>query len=255
MQELYNKILELVKKNNACAMATVVSSIGSAPRHIGAKMVVSGDGALMGTIGGGGLEKLVIADCLVALKRKKSFLKDYPLDKKSGLQVCGGKVSIFIDVIRAQKTLLIAGAGHIGLALSFIAKLLNFRVIILDNRREFAHKARFPHVDKIICSPYAEAFKKLVLKKDTFVVIVTHGHVHDAECLEAALRTKAGYIGMIGSRAKIKHVFGGLRKKGFKKAQLAKVYTPVGLDISAETPEEIAVAIAAQLVQVSKQAP
>ena len=245
--------MELVKKNNACAMATVVSSAGSAPRHIGAKMVVSGDGALMGTIGGGGLEKLVIADCLDALKRKKSFLKDYPLDKKSGLQVCGGRVSIFIDVIQAQKTLLIAGAGHIGLALSFIAKLLNFRVIILDNRREFAHKSRFPHVDKIIGSPYAEAFKKLVLKKDTFVVIVTHGHVHDAECLEAALKTKAGYIGMIGSRAKIKHVFEGLQRKGFKKAQLAKVHTPIGLDISAETPEEIAVAIAAQLVQVSKK--
>jgi xanthine dehydrogenase accessory factor len=253
MQELYNKILELVKKNNACAMATVVSSSGSSPRKIGAKMVVSCDGSILGSIGGGGLEKLVIADALAALKRKKTFLKEYPLDRKSGLQVCGGRVSIFIEVVERQKTLVIAGAGHIGLALSFIAKLLDFRIIILDNRREFANESRFPHADKIICGPYKKGFKKLTLDKDSFIVVVTHGHAHDAACLASTLKTKAGYVGMIGSRAKIRHVFEGLLKKRFKKAQLDKVYTPIGLDINAETPEEIAVAIAAQLVKVYRK--
>ncbi|MBI5873931.1 MAG: XdhC family protein [Candidatus Omnitrophica bacterium] len=253
MEILFNKILETVRSNSSCVLATVVSSHGSSPRKIGAKMVVFGDGSIQGTIGGGGLEKLVIKDALEALKRKKSYLKDYPLDKKSGLQVCGGKVSIFIEALEPAKKLVIAGAGHIGLALSFIAKLLGFFVIVVDNRRVFADKNRFPHADRIICAPYKRALAQVEIGKDTFVVIVTHGHVHDTECLEAALETSAAYIGMIGSRAKIKHVFGHLLKKGVKRGELKRVYSPVGLKIGAQTPQEIAVSIAAEMIQVGKQ--
>ena len=216
-------------------------------------MVIFGDGSIEGTIGGGGLEKLVITDAAAALKRRASFLKVYPLDRKSGLQICGGKVSIFIETLEPDKKLIIAGGGHIGLALSFIAKLLNFDVVIIDNRRRFAHKQRFPHADRIICDSYEEAFKKIKTDKNTLIVIITHGHVYDTECLEAALKCDVGYIGMIGSDAKIKHVFALLLKKGFKKSQLNKVFTPIGLDIGAETPQEIAVAIAAQLVAVSRK--
>ncbi|HAJ57017.1 MAG TPA: hypothetical protein DCL35_04530 [Candidatus Omnitrophica bacterium] len=249
MQALFNKVLEIVSSNRACVMATIVSSHGSSPRKIGAKMLVFGDGSIQGTIGGGGLEKLVIQDALEALRKKKSCLKDYPLDKRSGLQVCGGKVSIFIEPLEPAKKLVIAGAGHIGLALSFIAKLLGFFVVVADNRRPFADKKRFPHADRVICGPYRRALAGAQLDKNTSIVIVTHGHLHDTECLEAALKAKAAYIGMIGSRAKIKNVFGELAKKGFKEAQLGRVHSPIGLDIGAETPEEIAVAIAAELVQ------
>lgn len=252
MVKLFNKILETLQKNNACVLATVVSSHGSSPRKIGAKMVVYKDGSIEGTIGGGGLEKLVIVDALGVLKKKKSFLKTYSLDKKSGLQVCGGKVSIFIEVLEPDKRIVIAGAGHIGMALSFITKLLGFEVVILDNRSAFANASRFPHADKIICAPYKEAFKKIAIDKNTFIVIVTHGHAFDMDSLEAALKTGAGYIGMIGSDAKIKLVFSALMKKGFKKDRLALVHTPVGLDIGAQTPEEIAVAIAAEVIQVNK---
>jgi len=250
MEALFNRILQTIKSDSRCAVATVVSSQGSSPRKIGAKMVIFKDGSIVGTIGGGGLEKVVIADALKSIRHQKSFLKDYPLDKSSGLQICGGKVSIFVEAVAPQKKLVICGAGHIGLNLSFMAKLLDFDVIIVDNRRAFANKERFPHADKIFCGAYKEFFRKIAPDKNTYVVIVTHGHMFDAECLEAALKSRAGYIGMIGSDAKIKNVFNGLLRKGFKRKELSRVYSPVGLDIGAETPQEIAVAIAAQLVKV-----
>jgi len=250
MEVLYNKILDSIGRNNPCVMATVVSSSGSSPRKVGAKIVINKDGSICGTIGGGAMEKLVIADALSALKKHRSFLKTYHLDKKSGLQFCGGKVDIFFEIFEPKRQLIIAGAGHIGLALSFIAKLLDFKIVIVDNRRDFANSKRFPHADKIVCCPYKEAFKKIRIDSNAYIVIVTHGHLHDGECLKEALRTQAGYIGMIGSRSKIKILFDMLLKEGCKKAQLDKVHTPVGLDIGAETPQEIAVAIAGELVQV-----
>lgn len=253
MVNLFNKILETLKTNNACILATVVSSQGSSPRKIGAKMVIYKDGLIYGTIGGGSLEKTVIADALEALKRKKSLLKAYALSGKSGLQVCGGEVSIFLEVLEPDKKIVIAGAGHIGLALSLITKLLGFEVVVVDNRGTFASAGRFPHADKVICAPYKKVFKKTPVDKNTFIVIVTHGHAFDMECLEAALKTGAGYIGMIGSDAKIKLVFSALMKKGFKKDKLALIHTPVGLDIGAETPEEIAVAIAGEIIQINRK--
>jgi xanthine dehydrogenase accessory factor len=148
--------------------------------------------------------------------------------------------------------LVIAGGGHIGLGLSLIAKLLGYEVIIVDNRREFSDKIRFPHVDRVICGRYEKVLPKLAMDAKTAIVIVTHGHLHDASVLAAALASEAGYIGMIGSRRKIRHIFGQMRRKGFSSRRLKDVYTPIGLDIGAETPEEIAVAIAAELIKISR---
>ncbi len=250
MEELFNQILETLRRGQGCVSATVVASRGSSPRHVGAKMLVFCDGRISGTIGGGALEKLVTADALALLRKKTSALKTYDLDRKQGLQVCGGSVSIFFEVSAPRRALVICGAGHIGLALSWIAKILDFRVTVIDNRRDFAHKRRFPHVDEVICGAYGRVLKKLKADRNTFIVIVTHGHAHDQECLEASLRREAGYVGMIGSRTKIKLVFEDLMKKGFSARQLKQVHTPVGLDIGAESPQEIAVAIAGQLIQV-----
>ncbi|MFH0877883.1 MAG: XdhC/CoxI family protein [Candidatus Omnitrophota bacterium] len=249
MVHLFNKILRSLIDNKICALATVVESVGSSPRESGAKMIIFSDGSIEGTIGGGSLERQVIEDALLALRRKESILKVYSLDKKSGLQACGGRIRIFIDVLEPARTLVICGAGHIGLALSLVAKLLNFRVVVLDDRRDFANRRRFPHADIVLCQTYPRAIKSLSPDKNTFIVIVTHQHSHDAACLQAALKTKAGYVGMIGSRRKIKEVFNGLLKKGFTKTQLKKVYSPIGLDIGAQTPQEIAVAIAAELIK------
>jgi xanthine dehydrogenase accessory factor len=251
--EFFNHILQALERNQACVAATVVACGGSAPRHIGAKMVVSSEGLVAGTTGGGALEKRVLNDAICALRRKKSYLKTYSLNKKDGLQVCGGRVSIFIEVIAPQETLVICGGGHIGLALSGIAKLLRFRVVVFDNRRAFANAKRFSHADQVVCGAYPELLGKFPADAKTSIVIVTHGHVHDAACLEAALKTKAGYIGMIGSKTKIEFVFKDLKIKGFAAKRLEQVHAPIGLDIGAETPEEIAVAIAAEMIQVSKK--
>jgi xanthine dehydrogenase accessory factor len=252
MQDLFKKILGTLQQGQPCVMATIVASSGSAPRKVGARMLVFGDASIAGTIGGGALEKLVIADAMAARKRHQSFLKVYPLDKRSGLGVCGGKVSLFIECLEPSRRLVICGAGHIGLALSFVAKMLGFNVAVVDHRRAFANAGRFPHADRIFCASYASALKKAAIDADTSIVIVTHGHVFDEASLAAALKTRAGYIGMIGSRKKIRFIFDRLRKKGFKPSALQSVYTPVGLDIGAQTPEEIAIAIAAQIIQVVK---
>jgi xanthine dehydrogenase accessory factor len=253
MEPLFNKILETIQKNNGCVVATVVASRGSSPRKLGAKMVISKDGSIFGTIGGGALEKLVMDDGRKAFAQGKSFLKSYSLDKKSGLQICGGRVSIFFEVVRPARRLVIAGGGHIGLALSFMGKLLGFDIVLIDNRRAFASKQRFFHADQIICDSYQKALKRVAPDKNTYIVIVTHGHLYDQECLEASLKSSAGYIGMIGSAIKIRNIFDALLKKGFKSQSFKRVYSPVGLDIGAETPEEIAVAIVAQLVQVYRE--
>jgi xanthine dehydrogenase accessory factor len=131
---------------------------------------------------------------------------------------------------------------------------LGFEVWIVDNRRAFARAGRFPHADRVLCGPYGRTLRKQAVDGSTAIVIVTHGHLHDEECLEAALRTSAGYVGMIGSRRKIRDIFARLAKKGFKRGALAKVRAPIGLDIGAETPEEIAVAIAAELIEVFRKA-
>jgi xanthine dehydrogenase accessory factor len=244
----FNRILELLGQGRPCVVATVVLSMGSAPRRIGARMIIERDGAITGTIGGGGLEKTVIADALRAQKRKKSELKTYSLQKKDGIQVCGGKVGIFFEVLEPARQLIICGAGHIGLALSYLGKLLGFEVVVLDNRKAFANIARFPHADRVLAARYEAGLKRLGGGSGTFIVIVTHGHAFDGVCLEAALKMPTDYVGMIGSRRKIKDVFAWVKKKGIRPAALKRVHTPVGLDIGAETPEEIAVAIMAEIV-------
>lgn len=253
MQKIINQILELLESDKACVSAVVVSSSGSTPAAVGSRMIVTREGRIAGTVGGGGLEKMAVADALEALKARRPVLKEYALNPKAGVQICGGKVKIFFDVISKPRRLVIAGGGHIGLSLSAIGKLLGYEVTIVDNRREYADKQRFPHADRIFCGAYEKVLGKIGVDKNTYVVIVTHGHVHDSSALKAALKTDAGYIGMIGSKAKIKHVFGQMRKLGFSNKRLREVHTPIGLSIGAQTPAEIAVAIAAELVQVSKK--
>jgi len=249
METLFNRILGEVRKGNASVVVTVVDSLGSTPRKIGAKMCVFADGRSEGTIGGGALEKTALEEARQALRKRVSYLKSYSLDRASGLQACGGRVALFFDVVKPRHRLVICGGGHIGLALSYLGKLLDFDVTVVDYRRAFADKARFGHVDRVVCKPYRSALRPLAKERDTFVVIVTHGHVFDAICCAEALKTPSRYIGMIGSRKKIATVFADLRKRGFTQKDLRRIVTPVGLDIGAESPAEIAVAIAAQLVQ------
>ncbi|MGE5280195.1 MAG: XdhC family protein [Deltaproteobacteria bacterium] len=254
MEGIFKDILTQLSQSRPAVLVTVVASRGSVPRRTGSKMCVFADGRFTGTIGGGALEKRALEEAAVALRKRTSFLKTFPLHKAAGLQVCGGSVDLFFDVIAPRARLLICGGGHIGLALSYIGKLLDFHVTVLDHRRAFAGVRRFPHADRVVCRPYRKAVRLLARDKQTYVVIVTHGHAFDTICCAEALRTPARYIGMIGSRRKIAEVFAELKKRGFSGKDLGRIAAPVGLDIGAETPAEIAVAIAAQLIEKASDA-
>jgi xanthine dehydrogenase accessory factor len=167
-----------------------------------------------------------------------------------GQSVCGGQIKVFIEPFRGSKHFVICGAGHIALPLSVLGKMLNFKVTIIDNRKEFANSKRFPHVDKIIVGDHARKLSQLSINPNTYIMVVTQGNECDFECLKTALNADAGYLGVISSRAKRVKFFGRLKKMGISQGRLNRIKIPAGVDIGAQTPEEIAVSIAAEIVAV-----
>ena len=159
-------------------------------------------------------------------------------------------MKVFIEPFAAKDNLIICGAGHIALPLSAIGKILGFNVIIIDDRKAFANKSRFPHVDKIIVGKHAEELSKVIIKSNTYVSIVTQGNEFDFECLKAVIRSTAAYIGVISSKPKKVKFLGRLKKAGIEDKYLKRVHIPMGFDIGAQTPEEIAVSVMAEIVAV-----
>ena len=172
---------------------------------------------------------------------------------REGESVCGGQMKVFIEPFASQRHLVICGAGHIALPLSAIGKILGFKITIIDNRKEFATKERFPHADRIILGPHARELAKIPLNPNTYVAIVTQGNEFDFECLKAVLKSNAGYIGVISSQPKRVKFFGRLKTQGIDKKYLKRVHIPMGLDIGSQTPEEIAVSICAEIVAVKNK--
>jgi xanthine dehydrogenase accessory factor len=260
-EDLLSTIAELARTGSAFVVATVVRTAGSTPRGVGAKMVVLADRSIRGTVGGGALEHEVIKDALLALARGESILKEYrlrPGDPESGAagedgakalgMLCGGDADVFLEVHGQSQQLLIVGAGHIGQKLAEMAKVLDFRVIVLDERPEFLTRERFPGADELICAPPPDVAGHVTIGPGTAVVIVTHGHVHDKAALGAVVSSPAAYIGMIGSKGKVRSVMEQLRAEGVDPALLERVHAPIGLDLGGQRPAEIAVSIIAQIV-------
>lgn len=252
--ELLIKAFEAAQKGRSFAFATVVETIGKGtPRKIGSKMIVLEDGSLMGTIGGGANEKKAYDECLKAIKRKRSILTTYDLSGKKDQPICGGQMKVFIEPFIKNNKLIICGGGHIALPLSVIGKMLNFEVTVVDNRKAFSSKQRFPHIDKSVYSDQSKYLSKLPIDKNTFIVIVTHGHEFDYQCLKAVVKSSAAYIGVISSKIKRDKFLAQLKKEGIEQKYLKNIKIPVGLDIGAQTPEEIAISIASEIVTVSNK--
>jgi len=250
-QRLLQKAIEAVQKGEQYAFATVVNStVKGTPRKAGAKMIVLEDGTIWGTIGGGRNEKAAQRECLKALKSGKSKLVTYDYFGKKGQSVCGGQIEVFIEPATTRHHLVICGAGHIALPLSFHGKLLNYQTTIIDNRKEFADKKRFPHVDKIILGSHAKKLAKIDIDKNTYIMIVTQGNEYDYECLKTVIKSQAGYIGVISSKAKRIKFFNRLKKEGISSTYLNRIKIPAGRDIGAQTPEEIAVSIISEIIAV-----
>ncbi|MHC4944071.1 MAG: XdhC family protein [Planctomycetota bacterium] len=238
---------ETMETGRSAVLATVVEARGSVPREAGAKMLIFLDGGIFGTVGGGAIENRVIEEARKMDSTGGTCFLSYNLKKDLGME-CGGEVKIYLEAVRGTKRLVIFGGGHIGEALYWLAPLLGMMPVIVDERPEFCNAERFPLAELHPVIP-AEAAKALDLGERDHVVIVTHRHVNDFECLRLALKADPSYIGMIGSRRKVEQTFKRLKEEeGATDEQLARVRAPVGLNLGGRTPGEIAVAIAAEII-------
>ncbi len=254
MSEILKEALGRIDRGETIALVTVVETKGSTPRGIGAKMLVNKNGLVAGTIGGGITEARVIEEAKQALKEGKGRLLNYHLTREQAAldegAICGGEMKVFIDVLQPKEEVLIFGAGHIAVCVSKLAKMVGFKVTIIDSRKEFANQDRFPEADEIIAEDTEKALTHLKITPYTYIIIVTRGHLKDEEVLASVVRSNAAYIGMIGSRQKNATVFQHLEEQGISAQELKKVHAPIGIDIGAQTPEEIAVSIIAEIIQV-----
>lgn len=245
---LFKIIEELHKQNKNCALCTVISSSGSTPLKAGAKMIVSENGEIYGTIGGGDLEKSVIQNAIQIIQQKRPELFTHNLLQQHGM-CCGGKLNIFIDFIRRPEKLYIFGAGHVGRALAQIATTLPFDIYLVDDRKQEMDKLLNAGVNKIpLC--YKEILPSLPFGEGTYVAIITRDHAMDREILSCCIHKNLSYLGMIGSKRKIE-----ITKKMFlsggicTEEEFQRIDSPMGIHIEAQSPEEIAVSILARIIQ------
>lgn len=260
---ILSKLNEYMNKSKPVATVTIVNTDGSTPRGIGSTMLIDEKGNLLeGTIGGGVLEEKAKKDVAKCIKNNKSLLIDYDLNHSSKdgnvlPMACGGKVSIFIKIYNSEEKLIIAGAGHVAEKVAKMANILGYSITVLDDRKERLNTRLFPDVDNLVFGNIVENLKNIDINVNTLIIIVTHGHKYDQDCLETVIKSDAKYIGVIGSKNKVKTCFNNLLRKGYSEEELSKVYTPIGIDLGGETPEEIALSIMAEIqaIKYDKKVP
>ncbi len=234
-------------------LVTVVDNRSSLPVAPGSRSLVFESAPPQGAFWPA-LDRIIAVDARNALVEKQSLLRSYTIrdDSVERVRLGEGNFDLFFEVLTLPPRLIIVGAGHIALPLARIAKLLEFEVAVLDDRLAYANRARFPDADQIVVGPYRETLSTMAVHTDTYIVLVTRGHVHDQACLEEVLESPAAYIGMIGSKRRIRTVIQHTVDSGYSEEKLRRVYAPIGLDLHAETPGEIAVAIMAEIVNVRR---
>ncbi len=256
MIDLYREIVRIIEKGERAALATVVGSTGSTPGKESAKMLIRADGTSVGSIGGGCTEAEVWALARKVMETEQPIRQSFKLTPKvaeeEGL-ACGGIVEIFIEPI-GSPMVTIFGAGHIARSVVKIASMVGFNTTVVDDREKFACREHFPEATSIVVSSFTDAFGKLNISENGSIVIVTRGHRYDQYVLAQALQTRASYIGLIGSKAKITRIFRQLVREGADPEKLRTVKAPIGLDLGCRTPEEIAVSIVAQLIAHRRRA-
>lgn len=264
MSKIY-VVKDLIEREEDFVIAKIVDTEGTTPRKKGAWLLMTQDGTKYGTVGGGSLEAEVGKLCLETFRTKESKIHHFQVTcvPGQGVDPCIGSADVSIEYIDAKKpdsftfdletetTAFIFGAGHVGKAAEPILRSVNFKTKVIDDRPEFASRERFPEADDIVViDSFKDAWQGMESDEDSYVVIVTRGHNWDYDVLKQTLNRKVAYIGMLGSRKKVAEIFRVLREEGFKQEDLDRVYTPIGLNIFAETPEEIAVSIAGEMIKV-----
>jgi len=252
MGAIYQAIADLEKNNESAALCTVIKSEGSTPRHVGSKMLVYADEKFIGTVGGGELESRVIQAALESLKSGDAQTLSYTLadPSRGDPGVCGGTVEVFVEPIRPPATILVIGGGHVGKAVVYLAKWLGFKVAVSDDRAEFCNPESVPGADAYYPVPMAELPSQLKVTRRVYIVITSRGSPIDAAGLPGLLESDAAYIGVIGSKRRWLTTVKALKDKGISDELIARVHSPMGIELNAETPEEIAVSIMAEVLML-----
>jgi len=255
LREVLEAALQAEARGERAALVTVVATEGSTPQKAGARMLVHADGRIEGTIGGGCLEAEMAWRAREAIEGRRPKLVSYDLTPdqagEDGL-VCGGRMQVFIEPIEGTPVLCLFGAGHVAKPLARMAKACGFRVELVDDRVKFANAERFPEADLVVVDEFSAAATRMTLGPNSYAVVVTRGHKGDADALRAVLGRGLRFVGLLGSRPKVVHIFAALQERGVSLEELATVHAPLGLEIGAQTPDEIAVSILAEMIAVRR---
>jgi len=240
--DIHVRIVELLEKEKCFCLATVLAS-NIADARPGRKVIVFENGAIEGSLGSTQLDSSLAGLAQKAFKENKSQVTDME-----------GGVKVFLNILSADAQLILCGAGHIAIPLSDFAQQLGFRVTVIDDRSDFASSSRFPNCN-VIAEDFTTALRGYHFSPATYIVVITRGHEHDVDCLIEILKKKTVYVGLIGSRRRVRFVLEMLAEKEFSETRLKDVFTPIGLPIGAESPEEIALSIVSELVCVRRKGP
>ncbi|MBC8166750.1 MAG: XdhC family protein [Bryobacteraceae bacterium] len=253
--DIFDEIIRLRRIGQKCALATIVQVKGSIPSFESAKLLVREDGSMVGTVGGGCVEAEVWTAAREVIETEKPRHLHFTLGQDAAYDnglICGGQLDIFVEPVLPQPTAIIFGAGHISKSLSKVAGLAGFRTIIVDDREMFANRERFPEADEVYADEYDAVFPKLEVNETSYLVIVTRGHRDDMRILKWAVQTRARYVSMIGSKRKVIAVIRELEKEGLPAEAFERIHAPMGLEIGAITPEEIAVSVVAEMIAIRR---
>lgn len=254
---IYDEIQAALTRGEKLVVATVVKTVGAAPCAVGTKALIRQNGNMQGRIAGPLTDYKIAEEARKAFQAGQSYISHVHMDADKGEAVgsCGATLEIFYEILYPEPRLILAGAGYVAQALARLLVTMNFRIIAIDDRRDFANPQVFPsQVQLLLEDDIPQALRTLAADDASWIVIVTRGHNLDKDSLRAALTTPATYIGMIGSTSKVKHIFSDLQQEGITAAQLANVHAPIGLDLGAETPDEIALSIAAEILMLRNHA-
>lgn len=254
--DIYAEIQRLRGTRQKCALATIVQVNGSIPSYESAKMLVREDGSIVGTVGGGCVEAEIWNAAREVMESEKPRLMKFTLGHDAALDnglICGGQLEVFVEAIVPQPQAYIFGAGHVSRGLSQAATLAGFAVHVIDNRDSYANRQRFPEAAEVTAAEYEDLFPQLTVRDTDYLLIVTRGHRDDMRVLRWALQTPARYIAMIGSRRKTLSVLEELAKDGYPAEALDRLFSPMGFEIGALTPEEIAISVVAEMIAVRRR--
>lgn len=251
---IFQALVEIEKNNGTGALCTIIKSKGSTPRHVTSKMLVYPDGHIIGTVGGGEVENRVIKEAIKAIDDKTPRLLAYNMadPERGDPGVCGGQVEIYVEPIIPKPVLVVVGVGHVGKAVAHLAKWLGFIVAVTDDRPDFCNPRAVPEADEFYPLPLQELTSHLKITPWTYIVLTTRGMDVDVYGLPSLLDSNAGYIGVIGSKRRWATTTKKLLEDGVSSTLLEKVHSPIGLEIHAETPEEIAVSIMAEIIKLDE---